>query len=375
MWFQGIRSGQRGQTLLRQFRTLSFLQPLASTVKSQDRLSQRPHPLRSWEKCGALHGVRLGNDCIPSITQVLHARQGRDALRPDARSRQPPGRGGRHPAVLAPAPRRRAPRAPQPPPPPPAHPEARPAHTCRRVTQEPRVPARAPVPTQPLVAPRHAHQTSPRVPRSPSPHTDQTPARRTPSASPPPSRPARAARTNTRGRAHAAPQRAGPRRAPPRTSSPTLGCPTQTGRSAGEGKDGLVPVFTHRRAAPAPSARCFSVRRGDARSPRFSAGYGGDVAGALRGEGGSLPPVSPSRSRGTPETKNKINKLSPPPPSPKTTTQTLEGPPRAPLHWPQGGCLRLSMASFCARQAAVPPLQFRAAAVAPHWLNASRLTS
>ena len=120
--------------------------------------------------------------------------------------------------------------------------------------------------------------------------------------------------------------------------------------------------------------RCEAMRR-DARGPRFSAGYGGDVVEGLRGSGGSLPPASPPRNTGTPETKNKINKLSPPPPSPKTTTQTLGGPPRAPLHWPQGGCCRPSLAGFCARQAAVPPLQFLSAAVAPHWSYAFRLTS
>lgn len=120
--------------------------------------------------------------------------------------------------------------------------------------------------------------------------------------------------------------------------------------------------------------RCEAMRC-DARGPRFSAGYGGDVVGGLRGAGGSLPPASPPRNTGTPETKNKINKLSPPPPSPKTTTQTLGGPPRVPLHWPQGGCFRLSLAGFYAHQAAVPPLQFLAAAVAPHWSSASRLTS
>lgn len=94
-----------------------------------------------------------------------------------------------------------------------------------------------------------------------------------------------------------------------------------------------------RRAAPAPSARRSAVEPGGDRGPRFPAGCGGDVAGRLRGEGASLSLASPSRSPGTPETKNKINKLSPPPPSPKTTTQTLGGPPTAPLHWPQAGCL------------------------------------
>lgn len=64
------------------------------------------------------------------------------------------------------------------------------------------------------------------------------------------------------------------------------------GNTAREDKSKLhsVQKTKTRRAVPAPSARRSAVKRGDARSPRLSAGYGGDVVWGLRGAG-----VTPSR--------------------------------------------------------------------------------
>lgn len=212
-----------------------------------------------------------------------------------------------------------------------AHPPRRPtrkpapAHTCRRVTREQRVPAR------PLPATRGAPVRAPDFAPRPSwplasHRPDADPARSRLPPTPPGPLPQRALTREY------APQRAGPRRAPPRTSSPTPACPARTGRCAGEGRK------ARRRSSLTPSragSECavfLCEARRCARSPLLRRLRRRRRRGTER-RGGSLPPASPSRSTGTPETKNKINKLSPPPPSPKTTTQTLEGPPRAPLHW------------------------------------------
>lgn len=248
---------------------------------------------------------------------------------------------------------------------------------------------RLPAPTRPFRALPRARTSPASLPARGSNPPDARPAERAPNAAAPAgparSRPpgplpaARLHREDTHtlhlsltGRPRAARSRGRPR--PP-------GRPALTGRGERGGGRAAVPsVLTHRRAVPAPSARRSAVRamRCDARGPRSFAGYGGDVVGGLRvlGGGGPIPPASPPRNTGTPETKNKINKLSPPPPlSPKTTTQTLGAPPRAPLHWPQGGCCRPSLAGFCARQAAVPPSNASPQPSLPHWSNAFRLTS
>lgn len=188
-----------------------------------------------------------------------------------------------------------------------------PAHTCRRVT--PRA-ARARPPAPPFGAPLPCARDVARVPPRPGVKPTARPPPRSASSTPPPPPPPGPAR------APAPPPALSPPRALTREDTHTLrlsltgrpaprapagvlahpAAPLGLGGARGRGR-AAVAVGPHsppsRAGSECAAFRCEAMRC-DARGPRFSAGYGGDVVGGLRGCGGVTPSLFTSQKHGDP---------------------------------------------------------------------------